>query len=373
MFFTGRIEIDPAQMTVIKKVKPSKVFAKFLDALTFGKTSDKQEHETFTVVSILQQLNMALRSLKMKNVIRLAVDDYDFYYDEEGVDDDMHQAMLQMETKIDPIESERFDSIYLVLEHEDKVMKYVIEIQIERKHIVGEYAIKIFINGVLTDFQLKNGETREDLEKRMESVFSSQEKFDSYIKTKKEYFDRFVDNLASAVRKFIKIDDIKKIVRAQIVRPKEKIDNPANMKTETHSQPVFYGYHGFENYLYYTMIWSSMAYNNNMYMNDFTMVDQTGHEVMDVGPVGFNAGESNTLNENAGFEAPAAGDVTYHGENDFESDLQGANLYSDTGTADSFGDSDTSSWADSDGGGGDMASCSSCSSCSSCGGCGGCG
>ncbi len=370
MFFTGRIEIDPAQMTVIKKVKPTKVFAKFLDALTFGKTSDKQEHETFTVVSILQQLNMAFRSLKMKNVIRLAVDDYDFYYDEEGVDDDMHQAMLQMETKIDPIESEHFDSIYLVLEHEDKVMKYVIEIQIERKHTVGDYPIKIFVNGVLADFQLNEGEARDELEKRVGSVFNSQEKFDSYLRTKKEYFDRFVDSLASAVRKFIKIDDIKKIVRTQMVRPKEKVANPGNMKTEQHSQPVFYGYHGFESYLFYTMIWSSMAYSHNMYVNDFTMVDETGHEVMDVGEEGFNAGESNTLNEDAGFEAPPGGDVTYHGENQFESDLQDANLYSDTGAADTFGDSDTSSWAGADAGGGDMASCSSCSSCGGCGGCG---
>ena len=85
MYFNGVLEIDPSQITIFKKVKPSKLFAKLTDVLSFGALGVKKEHETFTAVSILQQINMGLRSITVKNVIRLSVDDYDFYLDEKGV------------------------------------------------------------------------------------------------------------------------------------------------------------------------------------------------------------------------------------------------------------------------------------------------
>ena len=179
MYYSGTLEIDPSQMTVIKKVKPTKVFAKFLDALTLGATSDKMEHETFTAVSVLQQLNMALRSMKIKNVVRLAVDNYDFYFDEKGEDDDLHKAMLEFETKVDPLESEHFNSIFMVLEHLDKNFKYLIEIQINKSHKVGEYPIKVVVNGVLTEFKLKENESRDQKWRKLdtkEQCYSSKSK-----------------------------------------------------------------------------------------------------------------------------------------------------------------------------------------------------
>ena len=130
MYFNGVLEIDPSQITIFKKVKPSKLFSKFKDVLSFGALTEKQEHETFTAVSILQQINMGLRSINVKNVIRLAVDDYDFYLDEKGLDDDLEQAMFEFKAKVDPLESELFETIYLVLEHIDDHLKYLIEILI---------------------------------------------------------------------------------------------------------------------------------------------------------------------------------------------------------------------------------------------------
>ena len=114
-------------------------------------------------------------------------------------------------------------------------------------------------------------------------------------------------------------------------------------------------------------------YSHNIYCHDLMIVDGDGHDVMSVGSDGFYSGDTNTLNIDEGFEAPAGGDVDYYGENDFESEITEAGL--DSGGYEGFGaDGDMSSsfdfGGDSDAGdAGDGGS--SCSSCSSCGGCGG--
>ncbi|MGB0430643.1 MAG: hypothetical protein ACPGLV_09230, partial [Bacteroidia bacterium] len=69
MYLEGKITIDPAQLTKIEKIKPQKAFKKMLFFLTSGAISDKEEHETFQAVSILQQLNMCFRNQGINNII----------------------------------------------------------------------------------------------------------------------------------------------------------------------------------------------------------------------------------------------------------------------------------------------------------------
>jgi hypothetical protein len=370
MYFSGLLAIDPSQMTVIRKIKPTKLFGKLLDALTGGRTSDKEEQETFTAISIMQHINMGLRSMNIKNVIRLSVNEYDFYLDESGKDDDMKQAMLEFETKIDPLESETFEKIFLVVEHERTNMKYLVEIEIDRCHKVGRYPIIIKINGLISDLQLKPGETKEDLEKRMSGIFESQQTYHQFIKSKEALFNQFTDELAQAIKKYIKVDDVIKETTNKMIRPKEKVEKPEQIRPNRQSEPMYYGYYGIGDYLFYSMLWSTMCYNHNIYVNDFHMVDENGSEVMAVGDNGFYAGDTDTLNAGSDFEPPADGDVDYYGGNEFEGQLEESNLVGDA-TAESYS-GDSGDWLGG-GDGGDAGGCSSCSSCSSCGGCGGCG
>lgn len=362
MYLSGTLTIDPSQITMIKKVKPTKMFAKVLSAITFGASSERLEHETFTAISILQQLNMALRSLKIKNVIRLAIDDYDFYLDDEGQDDDLKEAMFVMESKIDPIEAEYFNTIYFVVEHNSESIKYVIEISIKRKHKVGEYPIIVKINGVLNDFRLEDGETREMLMDKMSSVFASQESYASFVDSKRSEFNAFVDELELAIRKFIKVDDIYKDISTKIIRPKEKVDIDSTLSHEKTTDPVFYGYYGMDNFVFYSFLWGSMCHSHNMYVNDFILVDDIGNNVMSVGDVGFNAGEFNTMNEESPFEPPTDGELSFYAENSYADELSSANvsMYEDSGS-DSFDSIDSFDSPDSD-----SSSCNSCSSCGSC-------
>lgn len=367
MYFKGKLEIDPSKMTVIERVKPKNIFAKVMTSISFGSLAEKQERETFTAMSILQQLNMSLRSMQVTNLVRLAVNDHDFYLDDKGVEDDLETGMVQTDVKMDPYESESFDGVTLVLEHLENNLKYLIEIRITRVHKVGEYPIQIEINGLMNDFELKKGESREDLAKKMEPMFEHQSAYDGLLKYRRSEFDQFVDKMELSVRKFITLDDVKKSINNQMIRPKQKVADAAQIPATHNASPVFYGYYGFDNLLFYSFMWGSLCHSHNIYTNNFVMVDSQGQDVMAVGEEGFNAGETDTLNDEAPFEAPPEGDVSYSGENEFQDDLRSSDLLSDTG-----GDTDRSNDSWDFGGDGDFGDSGDSGGCSSCGGCGGC-
>lgn len=365
MYFSGTLSIDPSQITLIQKVKPSKMFAKLLYNLTFGNLSEKQEHETFTAVSILQQLNMAFRSININNIIRLSVNNYDFYLDTEGVQDDLKKAMLEFELKIDDIESKTFENIQLVLEHTDDSFNYIIDISIERKHKVGVYPINILINAVLNDFKLEENETRSDLEERMRVIFSNQNTYNNFILSKKVEFNHFIDKLEIAIRKFIKIDNIIKNVSTKLIRPKEKIESKTQIPSSKTGEPIFWGYYGFSDMLFYSFLWSNLCYNHNIYVNDCYIVDQYSNDIMHIGENGFFAGVSNTLNDSEPFELPQTGDIEYYANNEYQSELEGAEVIGINDTI----DTETYDWLGTGLDNDSSSTCSSCSSCSSCGGC----
>ncbi len=374
MYFKGTLAIDPSQITKIETVKPTKAFGKLFYFLTAGKSGDKEEQETFTALAVMQQLNMVVRSVGVNNVVRLAQDDHDFYLDEEGKQDDLREALDEYQISVDEIESELFKSLYLVLEHEDHDLKYLLEIQVKRKHKLGEYPISMTINGIVNDLRLLKDERPPQLERRMQQVFQSQDSYNSFVRNKRSAFDTFLNELEQATRKFIKVDDIVKKSDTEIIRPKKRVKEREQIRQDHHGQPVYYGYHGFNDGFLYAWMWSSMLHSNNIYVNDVTVVDEAGDAMMQVGEEGFNAGDSNALNPEESFEAPGEGDIDYQTGHDYESEFSDASVDGWDSGGDSGLDSDaSSSWVDSwTGGGSDFGgSDSSCSSCSSCGGCGG--
>ena len=70
MFYKAIITIDPSQLTRIERVKPQKAFKRMLYILTSGSIADKEEQETFTAISILQQINAVFSSKGINNIVR---------------------------------------------------------------------------------------------------------------------------------------------------------------------------------------------------------------------------------------------------------------------------------------------------------------
>jgi len=89
MYLEARITVDPSELTNIVGVKPTKGFAKIAYALTGGIVSSKEERELFCAITILQQLNMVMRSVGVDNVVSIIKDDVTIYEDTAGIEGDL--------------------------------------------------------------------------------------------------------------------------------------------------------------------------------------------------------------------------------------------------------------------------------------------
>ncbi|MBX7152919.1 hypothetical protein K1X84_14915 [bacterium] len=371
MYLSASLAVDPSQVTKIRAIPPTKIFKKILFTLSSGQISEKEEVETLTALSILQQFNMVFRSLGITNIVRLAKDDVNLYFDEEGKTDDLAEAMEKFKFEVDEIESEVFQTLDLVLEHADAHFNYLIEITVRRIHKLSEPPIHVRINGAIKQLTAASAE---EAEKKLAPIFKTNDAYQAFVRDSKTKFNQFVGTVDMAIRKAIKIDGIKTESNAKIVRPKERTSGPTPAIQHHVAEPVFYGYPGWSDHFMYAWMWSSLSHSHNVHIHDSTIVDETGANVMSVGENGFNAGESNALNVDAPFETPHDGDIQYYGDNQYAEDIQQTDMDSSGGdeTRNAFADDSSaySDFSDSSDSGSDAGSDSgsSCSSCSSCGG-----
>ena len=354
MILSGTLTVDPSQLTNIERKKPTKVFGKLLYKLTLGTISEKEEVETFTAISILQEINRVFVAMGITNIVRIAKDGIDFYLDMEGKEDDLKEAMDNFSLDMNNIESELFKQLILVLEHDEEGLKYLIEIKINRTHAVGNFPIEISIDGLMAKFSTGNG----DPKSAINEIFSNQKSYDSFVEEQKAQFNRFLDKLNMELRKFIKVDEINVDSKVQIIRPNKKITGTKEIQHNQTGRPAYYGYYGYDDYWLYSWYWAESMHMHNIHCHDVMIVDPAGEAVLNVGEQGFMAGEEAALNPDADFSVPEGDDIEAIGGNEFieESEID----TSSSSDGDSwFGDSSSGDV----GSGGSDASCSSCSSC----------
>lgn len=276
MYFEGKIMINPEGVSQIEKIKPTKVFNKMLYFLTMGGVSKKQEIETFTALSVLQQINMVLIKNNIDNILRLSHDEFDFYLDNEGKQHDLKDAIDQYDIELNEAMSIHFNKLVLVLETEDDSFKYLIEVAINRTHEVGEYPIDINITGLLKEFRQKN-DVRQ-LKSKIKKVVASQKAFDNYKKTKLVAFEDFVDTLKLSIKSLMKIDAVESEIKTKIVIPEEKVSSTKDIKHRQDSRyyGVHYGYYGFDHYMLYSMFWADSCHNQGVTFYDTHFESSSG-------------------------------------------------------------------------------------------------
>lgn len=372
MYLNATIGIDPSQLTQLTRVKPSKIFGKLFYYLTAGLSGERRELETFTAVSVLQQLNMAMRSLKITNIVRLAIDGTDLYLDEQGRPDDLDEAMKHVEVRgrvTNDTEIAFFERILLVLEHDLDNLRLLIQIDIERVHPEDEFPILVRIDGLLRDFDAQQGEDPAALRQRMAPSFGDQDRYEQLLSTRESEFEAFVDELVNAIRKQVRVDEVSIDIEQRMIRPQTRVDSRAAMRRrldDAHDD-LFYGYHGFEDAFLYAWVWSELSHEHAVHVSDVALVDESGRAVLDVGPEGFDAGDGATLDPDQPFEAPDGADVTFHSGSDY-ADTWTPEVDATSGAS----DTDSGGWLDGvfDSSGFDSGGASSCDS--SCGGCSSC-
>lgn len=349
MLFNGKISMQPKQEVLIERKVPTKVFAKLFHSLTQGLLSPKEKHQTFTAISILQELNIALRQAGITNIVRLAKDGNDFYFDEKGEDDDLADAMKEFRLNTDRLEETLFDDIYLVLEHKEDKLRYLIEVDIKRVHLAEEKPINITVNGVINELEKRPDESDSQLQSRVEKTLKNQKQYDAYVTEHRNQFDRFVASLEQTMRTAIRCEEVKQESKPQLVRPATK---GATSVTDKANAPLAHrGYPGWEFAAIYTFLWMPAMTSASVQAADVDVINDSGNVLQ-------NLTEEVDLTDSPLFDLDVdTSDLALDSDNRFN-----AGAYADGGSE------STTSWLDfGDSSGGDGGS--SCGS--SCG--GGCG
>ena len=310
------------------------------------------ERETFTAVSILQKFNRVFLSLGITNVLRLAKDDVDYYLDEEGREDDLKKALASFQ-RSDSIEGQSgFNTLRLVLEHEDEELKYLIQIEMQRAHRIGEHPIRVTLNGLMKNLQVRSDQGDVDVRNLLSAHFDSQDAYDSCINRYKAQFDAFLDRIEQTIRQHIGIDDVRRSSESRIIRPSEPVKRHDQWHRSDGHEPVYYGYYGYDDYFFYSWIWSDMCHQENIYCHDCCVVDDQGQTVFEVGEEGFAAGGTNTLNPEAPIELPKDVDIDVHADSAFSDTLGETVRTADIGAGGSTGWMGSFSFSDGDAGDG---------------------
>lgn len=302
MYWYGHMAIDPSHLTTVRR-KPTKGFKRFAEILTMGLLSEKEELQTFTAMAILQEINRVFRSLEISDLVRFSKDDEILYEDKESRDtDDMQMMLERLESR--PISSDAtsgsavFKSLSLLVEHHLQNMAVVIEVRILRAHAVGFYPIQIVVNGLAAEFA--GTQDRDQLEQQMELSFAQQASYDALTKELNEEFEQFMNRLETAIRQQMQIDDLHKVIRTKLLRPRHDDATTglqtAGLNTGNSSQdPVFERYGGNSDAFMYCWLWSSMLHSNNLHINNTTVVDEAGQELFNINAEGIDAGETSAL------------------------------------------------------------------------------
>jgi hypothetical protein len=317
MFLTADLQIDPSQITVIKRINNDNMLFKLYDILTANVENKSIEQETFTVISILNQIQMGLMRMNVDNVVRINVDNFDYFYDTEGVEHDLFEAFISLEKKIDPMESQRFNLLELVLEHEQDGIKYLIDVKIKRKHKVGEYPINIRINGAFEEMMIENDQDISFLKSKMKPMFEDQNSYDRYVKEKELSFKSFINEFENTLSKFIKVNGIKLEFVNKILRPKLLVEGRREIRENKKADPFFHGFVGINRYMTYTLYWGSCCSNNNIHVKNFTLCDDYGKDIFAIGDTGFNAGELDILKPQNKLSVPSIKDIVVYSDHDF--------------------------------------------------------
>lgn len=282
MLFYGKFGIQPKKDVLLARQQPTKIFAKLFHNLTAGLLLPSEKHQTFTAIAILQQLNVAMRRAGITNIVKLAKDGNDFYHDNSAKPDDLPEAMKAFEQNTDSAEKKLFEDLNLVLEHDDGVIRYLIEIDVKRVHRADELPIVVTVNGVIGEFAQGQNESSLELKRRMRSRFSDDASYQAYLSPIKVQFERFFADLGGALRQAIRSETFTEEHCVQLLRPGEQGVMKVN---DQKTAPLPYrGYRHWEYAAIYTFLWMPMLSEAEINPGEVDVINDTGDVLASLTP-----------------------------------------------------------------------------------------
>lgn len=327
MYLHGTLTIDPAQLTEIHHVKPTKGFARIAHLLTGGLVKTKEERETFCAITILQQVNIVMRAAGIDNIVRLSKDHLVLYEDLEGKEGDLKEAIDAFASKVSSEDVKLFNTLDLVLEQTTKDLTILIDIRINRSHEIGEHPIVITVNGLPNDLSAQDGEGK--VRKKMKSIFSSQKRYDQFVERHQASFESLLGNLKASFAKHMSVDDAMIRSNVRIIRPKQRVNSRADVPfTSDAVDPIYENHYGAADHFFFAWIWADYCFANETHCQDVTIVDPQGQAIVEVGEAGFDAGHGNALNVDEDFSLPESNDMTVIEGSSYAADISYVSSYS---------------------------------------------
>jgi len=276
MFFSGTIQLDPNKSTEIQSNKSNDSLTKLYNTINKIEEGVDEEHETFTVIEILDQIQSGLNNMRINNIISLMIDDNNFYKDDFAIKNDLPQAIAKIKKEVGPLEASYFDVIVVSLEHDDTQFKYLVEIQINRRHKVGIYPIKITINGFFIDLHWQDDHSFDDVFDKLDNIFEDQDSYNKYITDKTNHFNRFMQTLIDSLGEYINLDDSVHEIMYNIINPNTDINSFEDIPVNPKAEPLFHGYAGLHHHTFYTYKWYFFYEKNDIEYHDMRVLDEKG-------------------------------------------------------------------------------------------------
>ena len=308
MYLNARLTVDPSAVTQLVKTKPTRGFGRLAGALSGGLKSSQEEQETFSALTIIQQLFMVLRSLGINDIVRISKDQEVLFDDVTGKPDDLKPALEQTIKKLGKQRLQVFESLTLVLLHNTQDQTCLLQLQVRRTHAVGEHPLQLVVNAFPREFSAKEGEQSVSL--KLSEVFRDQSRYDDFLARQRKGLATFLEQVRKAFQARMQVDAVEVSTSVKIVRPQNRISEIGQLPLASHNpqaDPAFSGCFGTEAAFFYAWLWADLCHQQNIRCSNCLVVDGDGELLETLDARGVDAQSHRLFNLNADLTPPATG------------------------------------------------------------------
>ena len=277
MYLQARITVDPSAATELVKTRPTKGFGRLAGVLSKGLKSPEEEQETFSALTILQQLFIVLRSLGVNDIVRISKDREVLFDDVTGKPDDLKPALEQTIRKLGKQQLQVFDSLTLILLHNTREQTFLLQLKVHRTHAVGEHPLQLVINTFPRALAVDGDESV--VARKLSAVFQNQSRYDGFVSRQRKALVGFLQKIQKTFRDRMQVDAVNVTTSVRIVRPTSRVSSIAEMPLATHNadvDPAFSGCFGTESAFFYAWLWADLCQKQAIRCNNCLVVDANG-------------------------------------------------------------------------------------------------
>ena len=277
MYLQARITVDPSAATELVKTRPTKGFGRLAGVLSKGLKSPEEEQETFSALTILQQLFIVLRSLAVNDIVRISKDREVLFDDVTGKSDDLKPALEQTIKKLGKQQLQVFDSLTLILLHNTREQTFLLQLKVNRTHAVGEHPLQLVINTFPRALAVDGDESV--VARKLSAVFQNQSRYDGFVSRQRKALVGFLQKIRKTFRDRMQVDAVNVTTSVRIIRPNSRISSIAEMPLATHNadvDPAFSGCFGTESAFFYAWLWADLCQKQAIRCNNCLVVDANG-------------------------------------------------------------------------------------------------